>query len=304
MKKIALISACLLVFASCSGPVDAKTSIEGFTYSNGVASWSSVKGLGVEVKGLNDENFTRVKGNSFTATRADLYTFRAVTGVSGQTKYVSDPNGVKYAFMGVPATDAKVLEDGSADSNADLAEKYTITKYDNGWVPSTATITLDTSNGDISEGKCVKMGVKHHGTYFKYDQDIELDKSYDTFSFYVRGEEGTYYSLAFQIFESIIIDEYDLAGVFISYQVKPAAKQWNKYTVSMSDPNWKIDWGGEKYGFGTIQEFLASKGCIVNSLGDLFPLFDQFQFRVGATYNSSGSNANMWFDEVKLENLS
>ena len=140
MKKLVLISACLLVFASCgqnAGPRE--TSLGELHFANGVVTWDSLVGSGIEVKGLKDTEFKDVEGNSYQVTKNDILTFRA----KGGDGYVEGKNRTKYIVATLPATSGMTLEDGSEDGNGELQDKYTVTKYDSGWKETTATLVLD-----------------------------------------------------------------------------------------------------------------------------------------------------------------
>ena len=304
MKKLVLISACLLVFASC-GPKNVEpkeTSLGKLNFANGVVTWDSFVGSGIEVKGLKDENFRDVVGNSFQVTKNDILTFRA----KGGDGYVDGKSNTKYIITTLPATSGMMLEDGSEDGNGELQDKYKVTKYDSGWKDTTATLVLDESNADISEGKCVKLDYYYHGTWFSYAQDVTIPGSFDTFSFFARGGDSTKYSMTFQITKNVLIAPgFDLVGVYFSYKDENPSELWQQRTITMSDDNWNINYGGKDYKFGGdkgLQKTLADGGFYINSLGDFLPFFDQFQLRAYAPYRESGPHAACYFDEVKLSN--
>ena len=304
MKKLVLISACLLVFASC-GPKNVEpkeTSLGKLNFANGVVTWDSLVGSGIEVKGLKDENFKDVEGNSFQVTKNDILTFRA----KGGDGYVEGKSNTKYIVATLPATSGMTLEDGSEDGNGELQDKYTVTKYDSGWKETTATLVLDESNADVSEGKCVKLDYYYHGTWFSYAQDVAIPGSFDTFSFFARGGDSTKYSLTFQITKNVLIAPgFDLVGVYFSYKDENPSELWQQRTITMSDDNWNINYGSKDYKFGGdkgLQKTLADGGFYINSLGDFLPFFDQFQLRAYAPYRESGPHAACYFDEVKLSN--
>ena len=307
MKKLVLISACLLIFASCGQqPEPQETSLGELHFANGVVTWDSLVGSGIEVKGLQDEDFRDVEGNNFQVTKNDILTFRAKVG----NGYKEGKNRTKYIVTSLPATADKVLEDGSEPDNETLAENYDITRYwQNDWqdASSFSKIVLDESNGNLSAGKCVRLDYYCHETWFKYAQEINLSGSYDTFSFFARAEAETKYSLTFQIMKNVLIAPgFDLVGVYMSYKDENPSQFWQQRTITMSDNNWNINYGGTDYKFygdKGLKKTLADGGFYINSLGDLFPFFSQFQFRAYGPRDTVNYRAiASWYDEVKLSN--
>ena len=305
MKKLVLISACLLVFASCGQPQGPQeTSLGELHFANGVVTWDSLVGSGIEVKGLADENFRDVTGNSFQVTKNDILTFRA----KGGDGYVEGKKNTKYIVASLPASQAMVLEDGSEDSDNDLSDKYTVERFKSDWEDASgyAGILLDESNGDLTTGKCVKLDYYYHGYWYKYATNVTIGGSYDTLSFFAKAGESTKYSVAFQIMKNVLIAPgFDLVGVYMSYKDENPSEFWQERTITMNDDNWTINYGGKDYKFNGdkgLKKTLADTGFYINSLGDLLPFFDQFQLRAQAPYRNSGPHAVVLFDEVKLNN--
>ena len=282
------------------------TSLGELTADNGVITWNNFVGYELTVKELNDTEEVVVNDDQYIADQNGIYTFTAKGGYDNVNNIFYFENAsVTYQrtiVIAYSTTDAYVLEDAEEEDNATLQEQYTVTKYSDGWVDSTATISLDGENERISRGKCAKFSIWQHGTWFRFDKDVSLDYSYDTLSFYAKGDGYSNAILSFDIKDHVYIGSNDLIGVYITYQLSPLPTAWTKYSVSMDDPNWVIDYSGTKINFATIQSFLSTGGIQVNHLGDLLPYFDGFQFRLRAAYAEGGPRSYAWFDEVKLSN--
>ena len=283
------------------------TYLSSVTATEGVITWGEYDGVGVEIKGQKDEDFTPIVGESYTVTHSDLYILQAMSGYEDNVYYTTSPY-ITYRQKGVlvsmPASDVYVIEDGSAEDDTTLAEIYSVKKFpSSSWVDTTASIVLDPSNKGLSDGKCVRLNYWHHGVWFKYTKDISVDKRYDTFSFKIKGTDATYTSLTFEITDHVIVGNEDLIGVYISYQLNPVDTQWTNYTVSLDDPNWIVDYRGSKQKFSDLKPVLEMAGYTVNSLADMMPFFKQFSFRVNATYNDKGTDARVWFDDVSISNV-
>ena len=276
-----------------------------YTEGNDI-EWDDYAGKGIEVKKQEDEQFVLVQGDSYTVTESDLYIVRAAAGYKDNFYYVSNPvesEAKKGIVVSVGATENFVLEDGSEADDYELVENYSVSKYaSTSWVESAAAINLNTSNEGFSEGNCIQLQYWHHGVWFKYTKEIDLDKRYDTFSFKVQGQVATYTSLTFEITDHIVVSGQDLIGVYISYQINPVVDQWNYYTVSLDDPAWTVSYNNQKYPFAQIKSLLENGGYLVQSLADMMPFFSQFSFRVNATYDNNGTKAYMYFDDVVLSN--
>ena len=282
--------------------------LSSITYNEGAVTWGDYDGVNMMVREARQETFSVIEGNSYPITKAGFYIFQAATGYDedSSTYYVksgsiSNERGV---LVGVPATTPYVLEDGSEDDNATLQEQWEVTKWvdGSGWATSTAVMSLDADNEKVSPNKCVKIQYWHHGVWFKFNREITLDKSYDTISFYAKGDGSEQFMVSFEIDEHIVVGGIDLIGVYITYLVNPLPAQWKHYSISMNDPKWQITYGGKKLSFSEVQQLLTMVGCELNSLGDLMPYFNTFQVRTMTNYDSTGSKAYAWFDEMMLCN--
>ena len=282
--------------------------LSSITYNEGAVTWGDYDGVNMMVKEVRQETFSVIEGNSYPITKGGFYIFQATTGYDedNNTYYVksgavSNERGI---LVGDPATTPYVLEDGSEDDNATLQEQWEVTKWvdGSGWATSTAVMSLDADNEKISPNKCVKIQYWHHGVWFKFNREITLDKSYDTISFYAKGDGSEQFMVSFEIDEHIVVGGIDLIGVYITYLINPLPAQWKHYSISMNDPKWQIAYGNDKLSFSEVKQLLGMFGCEINSLGDLMPYFNTFQVRTKADYDNNGSKAYAWFDEMMLSN--
>ncbi len=281
-----------------------KTSLASVDSTGANITWGEYVGKGIEVKTVDATAYTAVVGTSYTVTKSDLYIVRAAPGYKDNKYYVEDDAGKKGILVSLEADDVVALEDGTAETDIDLAEKYTVKTYSTDWVDTSASINLDGStNKGISDGKCVKLHFWHNSQWYKYTTALNLDKSYDTFSFMVKGGVNTSASLTFEITDHIMIGSIDLAGVYISYMVEPTVQEWTKYTVSLDDPNWQVAYNNAKYSFSQIQPMIASSGYTIKSLADMMPFFSKFSLRVRGTKDEKYTDCYSWFDDVVISNV-
>ena len=281
----------------------------GIDYYDNTATVNGYVGNGMEVKELNDEDFVPMVGSTFVAPKSGIYTFRAAAGFNeeNRTYYVhsgSESSYSKTAILAEPAYDSFMFEDAEEETDADLADKYVITKYDDshGWITSTSTIKKANLADGLNTGDVAMVSFWHHGTWFKYTQDIDFDASYDTVSFYARGTEETKMIVSFEISDQITLGSINLAGVYITYQIDALSSGWTQYTVSLNDPAWKITYGNGKYSFAELSGYLSGFGYNIQSLGDMMPFFNTGSVRLYAPYKEGGPTVKAYFDELLISN--
>ena len=282
------------------------TMLGALSYAEGKVTWASLKAASLEYKEINQTEYTAVEGEFVAISENGIYEFVAKPGYNAQKSayYVEaekPADAKRTVVVSVPAEDVIVLEDGSEEDDATLQEQYDVQRYGTaGWEASTATLTLDTSNGDLTDNKCVKIQYWHHSMWFKFEKEFNEDKAYDTLSFYARGDGTTYFNMCFAITDHIEVGGIDLIGSYISYPLAPVSSNWTFYSISLNDANWIVDYGGSKMQFANVQKLLSGAGVDLGSLADLMPYFGVFQIRCNAPADSNGSNAYVWFDEIKL----
>lgn len=281
----------------------AETQLGDLVLDNGKITWPSVEGNGVQLY-VGDE-FVDVPGSSYTPDATNYYTFRVKAGWNdSEKKFYVDGTSIKKTFYYAKPADQKyVLEDATAESDADLQEQYTVQKFVNEWVDSSASITLNSSDNDgYTPGKCVQLNYWRHSAYFKYAKKINLSESRDTLQFYLKGDGVSEMSVAFQIMQDIKVGEMSLKGIYAAYALPTIPNEWKLHTISLNDPAWVVDYAGNKLTFEQVKQTFASSGYLFNTLGDMLTLTDEFQLRVKATADQSWSSTKIWMDEIELNN--
>lgn len=280
--------------------------VEGLTLKDGVITWDSAPGLGLEVT-RNAGIFVKVEGNSYNVNGDGTYTFHSLAGYDEQNKiyYPETLEAYKSILVSTPNQNPLVLEDGSDETDSDLQEKYTALKYgDSGWVATPASVTLDTSNKGFTEGKCVQIKYWKHGVNFKFERKDMTFGAYDTVSFALKGtaDNNEKFKVQFVINKNVMLAGLNLKGVYITYTIGDINPGWVKHTVSMSDPKWSIAMGDNTFTPTAAIEFLKTQGLQVKSLGDLLPYFDTFSVMASCSPDENWSTSYLWFDDLTLSN--
>lgn len=279
---------------------ETKRSVIGDLLFDGtVVTWANSSVLGLEYQ-VDDGDYVTVEGDSLTVTASGIYTFRSLKGFN-ETSHIYYSNVVsKTLFISKKASANFTLEDGSAENNPMLNEEYSKLKYDGGWKYAASDVILDNSNYTYTEGKCVAFKYWYHGTYFMFEKKIKLDGSFNTFTFAVKSAEQTNFVLSFQVAHSIVINGIDLNGVYVKYEVSSVPTAWTRYTISLDDPAWRVNFNNTDYKFSDVASMISSLGVKVTSLSELFPFFDVFQFRLRGNYLDNGPSTVTYFDDVAL----
>ena len=280
---------------------------------NGEITWTAYAGKALEYKGGSVEEFTPVQGNSVEVTQNGIYSFRATKGFRFDNDhfYAADSEE-KSIYAALDADTDLIIEDGSATSDAALAEGYTIKKNSNGdgktWEDTTSTIVLDGDiNQGISETKAVAFKYTYQGFFFKYEKEINIAKAYAGFSFAVKGDVDEVLSISFVITEHVPVNtvwgNFDLIGARLVYTLDPVPVTWTKYSLDFSEAGWTavVEGVGTKT-FAEAKSLLAAAGYSVNSMADLLPLCGSIQFRVkGKNPNTHNYvSCKTYVDDVKL----
>ena len=298
----------------------AYTAISDVSSNNNAITWTGLKGLGLEAKAMEGE-YVDVVGENYVFTANGIYTFHAKPGFDepNKTFYVDGKEGTKSIVATIKGENVLEVEMFNYSSNYQLNKAYDIKKYaNNKWDTTTASLSLDTSNEGLSDKNCARLDYWHHGNWIKSEKPIEIDASYDTLSFLAKGSVynkvdpenpestihgETYFSISFEIKQNMpLAGGINLQGVYISYVVQPAPTKWTKYSISLNDPDWKIDFGGSKMTFEQATALIKQAGYKIESLSDMLPYFGAFQFRCNSTYVDKGPTTRMWFDDFTLSN--
>ena len=259
--------------------------LEGISYNEGVISINNVNGYVTLFNGNSEATPLGFNASSTNVTTSDKYTIGVSAGYDKDNKilYVGETI-YKSTLVVIDAAQELILEDGSAETDADLADKYVATKYDNGWVTTTASIKLDSSNEGYSDGKCVKMNFWNHGTWFKFTSSISVKDGYEGVSFKLKGgSEGCSFSLVFT----------DSDGNYATYKLQNISTGWTSYNVRFDESTgWNVNGTG-----ATIAQAAASKGLSVKQLVSTFVSYD---LRVYHASDSNGTSNAVYLDDLKL----
>ena len=248
---------------------------------------------------FTDGEYTVPESREITITESGVHSFK--------TELVFVEEGHKYypqTFTRVPvavsATADYVIEDGTAESDADLSELYTITTYTSGWGPTGASIWLSNENDAFTDGNCVEIKYWHYGSqYFKYDKEITLNKRYGGLTFAVKACAYTNFIISFEINKHFIVGGFDLCGCFLKYEFATVPTEWTRYQISMDDPNWKIKFSGMDLDLAKVNEYVNQAGFKLDSFADLLQFAGLAQLRIRGA-KGDYSTAKSYFDDVAL----
>ena len=288
-----------------------ETDLGNLRSDNGSITWGIFKGGSLKIRDVTQETWTEIDPaiGSYTPTSGCVFELYAGPGFNEADKanYIENPEAIakKTVAASPRATTNLVFEDGSAPTNSDLADKYKALNGNNNWQECGATVTLSQMNVGYTEGKCIQLQFWHHGWWYRYDSDIEMDKAYDTLSFAIKGSPEIEFTISLVIGRSFIVNtplgEFDLAGARLSYALTFENSNWTQYNISMSDSKWVIkDTDLGDISINSVIGFLDSYGFTLNSVADLCPLFTSLQYRVKAAGDSNGSNAYVYLDDVGM----
>ena len=280
-------------------------SVGNLTLNNGIITWSSFVGLGLEYT-VDDGAPVAIVGNSITASQSGVYTIRALPGYDeAANKYYIEKTSVlnKKAILVQQTQEAGVvLEDGEEDSNTDLQEKYEVKKYDNdqGWIDTTVAALLCEDN-PFSTGKCIEAPIYYHGTWWKWTSDLEgVTGRIESLHFFLKANSGMRFAISFEITDDFYVSGMNLKNVYATYILQPAPQKWTEYTISTNDADWKVSYNGTLYPFAQVQGLLAMAGYTVQSIGDFFPYFGSYSIKAFGEYQSGGPTCRLWFDDIRL----
>ena len=277
------------------------TSLGELTANDGVITWASYAGKGLEVK-IGNGQFTPVTGESLDISFEGTYTFHTVPGyVAGNSPifYVENDGSINQRQVnGVPVK--LIVEDASASSNALLMEPYLVEKYTSDWEPnSAAKMTLeDVENEGYTDGNCARVAYWANGCAYRYTRDIEFDRNYDTLSLNLKGDgiATSRMTIRLVITKDLVVQNYNLNGVYADYRISKPAASWNNYTISLkNDDNWKITFAGVSKTPSEIKDLLGVEFAdVLTEFGSIAFIF------YGSTDNYRESR--MFLDDVMFLN--
>ena len=251
---------------------------------------------------INDSEYITISENFLTVSESGIYYFRTVKGFKEANHVYYGQVISRCIVVTTGSPTPYVLEDGSSIDDATLNEYYRKMKYTSGWEVAASYLTLDDTSEDYVTGNAVDYHTWYHGMFYMFEKDIALNGKFNEFDFTIKSGDSITVIFSFQITHTLIINGIDLNGVYIKYTLSESPVLWHNYRVSMSDSNWKVNYGGQDYDASTIITMINQAGIKVQSISDMFPFFDVFQLRIKASYSDSGSSAHTYVDDVQLLN--
>ena len=273
-------------------------------------TWTGFAGAGITYS-LDGADPVTVEGDYIQVEAGGMYDIQAIGGfVAENNKFYVDnaasPNVKHILARASQMTEALVLEDGGEDSNADLQEKYD-TLYHNGttWAAtSNAVITLDRNNEGLSPNRCIRAQFGCNGYWYKWMKKaaFQCEGKVDSLSFYAKTTAPATTSLYFrwEVTEDTMIAGLNFKNVYVTYKLDQVPSGWHKYTVSMTDANWAINYNGNNMTFAQVQGLLAGFGYQCNSLGDFFQYFGNFAILTKGASITNGYKGYVYIDEIQL----
>ena len=291
----------------CSYSYEVKyTSLGELTYEDGKITWASLAGAGIEFK-VKDDPFAKVSGDEYTPKKYGTYTFHAMTGmdVDNNIYYVESKDSTNQREILI-APEKVIVEDGSDENNTDLMDRYITDKWTNSWEMSfkTKLYLEDEINSGYTDGDCVRLHYWANETNYRFSQEIEFVKSYDTLSFALKGDgsQNSKFLVRLIVTKDLTVGDISLTGVSATYRLTNPSTDWTRYTADLNDDNaWSINYGGSDYAPSKIKELLNLVGYDIDSWTELLPYFDTCAFIVSGK-TEKGSERDVYFDDVVFSN--
>ena len=256
-----------------------------------------------ELEVSNDgEHYTTITSNSLEVEQSGIYYFQTVKGFKEEGHIYYSQVLSKCIIATKGSTAPYIIEDATEPDDATLNEYYKKMKYTSGWEVAASYATIDNTSEEYVTGNAVDFHTWYHGMFYMFEKQVKLNGSFNEFDFTIRSSDAVSVTLSFQITHTFVVNGLDLNGVYIKYTLAEAPALWYKYRVSMDDPNWKVNFAGTDYSFGTVATMINGMGVKVQKLADMLPYFDVFQFRIKASYQEGGASAHTYFDDVQLLN--
>ena len=282
------------------------SSIEGFAFNNGVITWTNYSGAKLLIHpGVG--NYIEVTGTSYTPTSDGLYTLYAAEGYNATSKifYIDGSASKESVLIGNPADYPMILEDGTEETNSDLADKYSVYKYTSTWEASSASMSLDTgTNKHYTENACVKIQYWKHSANFKFERRNMSFGTYNTVSLNLKGtaDANEKFKIQFMIYNDTYLAGQNLRGLYMTYTIANPSQSWAHYTISMDDPGWSISLAGTTLSPSDALSYLKMAGLTVTSFGDLLPYFDTYSILTFCMADANWSTSYFYFDDLMLSN--
>ena len=204
---------------------------------------------------------------------------KTLTASEGLYKFVvSSDTIIAYVVRITVATEDLVfpLEGKTA---ADLADEWTIKKYDNGWIDTSASLGI---GFDYARNSALQFNYWDNYTSFRYSTNYHVSDAYQGISCDALGNGVSTFKV--QLMNST-------SGVYMTYNLGTIRAEWTHYELAFNDDNWKINFNGQSY---TFAELKAAGYINLFDAGELATCFDMINFIFyGETSNGNSAKAYM-----------
>ncbi len=177
------------------------------------------------------------------------------------------------------ATDDLVVEDVNDKGSSELTSSWTVKYYNNSWVDTTASLSLAVG---YDKTNAIKFGYWDNGNGYRYSVDYLANGDFDTLSLDVKGNG----------ISNITIQLADDSGVYMQYALGVAPAVWTRYEISIFDPAWTVNYGGQS---AAAPEAIKSLG--LGSYYDLYKHFDTLRV-VFKGNTENGANGYSFMDNI------
>lgn len=243
------------------------------------ATWTYT-GLTFGVKFGSETDYAPKTEASFTATESGVLSVGALGGYDEENKVFYAGNAEQSVTLVTKMATAVVLEDAEGKVKQDLADDWTAYKYENnGWTDNTKA-TFDVANG-ATEGKSMQLDCWANTTAFMYARNYTVAESANYVTIYAKGSG----------YLNFIVRLIDSNGVYVDYDLGILPAYWQRYTLSLDDTNWKVNFSGNKIG---VEQAVKAMGMFDSS--EIIPHCSRVAFIVKG--NNNGSSDKMWIDDL------
>ena len=282
------------------------TAVGDLTFEGNKITWDSFVGTKLQYK-LGDGEFADVSGDELVINKEGTYTFKAIAGLGNQGVYYVDSNTVEHEKSVVAtAPNEYIAEAGLDTNNTDLMDRYVAEKWDNNkniWDTTKAKLFLENSvNDGYTEGRAIRVHYWANYSNFRFSQEAQFIKGYDTMSFDLKGNGYCdYFIVRLIINKAVTVGGVSLTGVYASYKVTTPSEDWTHYVLNLDDDAFQVTFGGSPYTPAQIKSYLSTQGITISSISELIPYFDTIAYIVkGGT--SNGEEKDVYFDTLKFTN--
>ncbi len=246
-------------------------------------------GLGLE-KAIGS-TFEAFSETTFIAKDTCEVSFRAIPGFdSTESIYYAESAPESVCFV-APAARPALIED-AAESATDLSAKWNIRKFENDWVQTTASVSLEESfDGSTALG----LNAWNNSVAYRFSTSYSLSDGYNALSFDFKGDG---------VATLLVTLADDDTGYCINYDLGTLPAYWISVTLSLTDSKWLINntfplqtaWGMKDSALADSFDLPKNIKQAVE-LYEIVPFLDRMSFTVKGN-SPNGANARLIVDNV------